>query len=61
VYDVNSCTWRQGPVMGSPQYGNESFGSINEKEISLPAKCLESSQGLCSMALVDTQCNTITD
>jgi len=47
--------------MGSPQYGNESFGSINEKEISLPAKCLESSQGLCSMALVDTQCNTITD
>ena len=29
--------------MGSPQYGNEPFGSINEREISLPAKCLASS------------------
>ena len=47
--------------MSSPQYGNEPFGSINEREISLPAKCLSSSQGPCPMALVDTQCNTITD
>jgi len=40
--------------MGSPQYGNEPFGSINEREISLAAKFLASSQGLCSMALTDT-------
>ena len=45
--------------MVSPQNGNEPFGSINEREISLPAKCLASSQGLCSMALADTQCNTV--